>query len=242
MFGCWATSTIRGVRMHCEQSSVGNVSESWPCARRSRGPLDQDDLVPGVRDVERRLDPGDAAADDQRAAGDRHVDRWSGWLRLTFSTIIRTRSMAFSVVVSVLRCTHEQCSRRLAISQRNGFRPAPRSPGGRSARASAASRPRRRRRSSRCSLIACLERSGRGRSTCTCSRCVDDAGQRPRRLGHRRAVDRAADVLAAVTDEDADPGHDYSSPTGYDPPDRHKMPVQAQRLWRRARARARSPA
>src|SRR5665647_1413045 len=28
MFGCCATSTMRGVRMHCEQSSVGKVSES----------------------------------------------------------------------------------------------------------------------------------------------------------------------------------------------------------------------
>ena len=33
MLGCWATSTMRGVRMHCEQSRVGKVSDScdmWP--------------------------------------------------------------------------------------------------------------------------------------------------------------------------------------------------------------------
>ena len=29
IFGWRATSTMRGVRMHCEQSSVGKVSESW---------------------------------------------------------------------------------------------------------------------------------------------------------------------------------------------------------------------
>ena len=29
MIGWRATSTMRGVRMHCEQSRVGKVSESW---------------------------------------------------------------------------------------------------------------------------------------------------------------------------------------------------------------------
>ena len=50
--------------------------------------LDQDDLVAAVGDVERRLDAGDAAADDQRAlASPGRGSARSGRLRLTFSTM-----------------------------------------------------------------------------------------------------------------------------------------------------------
>ena len=67
---------MRGVRMHCEQSSVGKVSESWLMWPPIDGVLlDQHDLVAAVGDVERRLDAGDAAADDQGALGHRDADR-----------------------------------------------------------------------------------------------------------------------------------------------------------------------
>ena len=114
---------MRGVRMHCEQSSVGKVSEScamWPPMDGIS--FDQNDLVAAVGDIERGLDAGDAAADDQSPScviGTLIGIR--GRLRFTFSTMTRTRSMALAGRLGFSSCTHEQCSRMLAISQRNGL-------------------------------------------------------------------------------------------------------------------------
>ncbi len=47
-----------------------------------------------------------------------------GLLRLTFSTIVRTMSMAFSVASPRSSWTQEQCSRMLAISHMYGLSPA----------------------------------------------------------------------------------------------------------------------
>ena len=82
--------------------------------------------------------------------------------------------------------------------------------GGRSSRACAASRRRRRRRSRSLLRDGLLDqRAGRGRSTCTCSRRrTTTPGCSREGLGDRGAVDGAGDVLAAVTDEDADAAHE----------------------------------
>ena len=87
--------------------------------------LDQDHLVAGVGDVERRLDAGDAAADDQRPARDRHADglRAAGCAGPR-RTAMREISMALAVASSRSLWTQEQCSRMLAISHRKGLRPA----------------------------------------------------------------------------------------------------------------------
>ena len=125
MLGCWDASTMRGVRMHCEQSSVGKVSLSWLMWPPMDGfLLDQDDLVAAVGDVERRLDAGDAAADDQARLVTGILIVSSGRLCLTFSTIVRPMSMALAVASSLSSWTQEQCSRMLAISHMNGLRPA----------------------------------------------------------------------------------------------------------------------
>ena len=119
MLGCCATSTIRGVRMHCEQSSVGNVSEScdmWP-------PIDGSfstniTLWPQLAMSSAACMP---AIPPPITSAFFVMGTWigvSGELRRTFSTSPCTISMAFSVVSSPLGCTHEQCSRRLAISHR----------------------------------------------------------------------------------------------------------------------------
>ena len=116
---------MRGVRMHCEQSSVGKVSESWlmwppiegsfststtswpPSAMSSAAwmpamppPMTSARLVTGMRMVS------------------------SGRLCLTFSTMVRARSIAFGVASARSSWIHEQCSRMLAISHRKGLRPA----------------------------------------------------------------------------------------------------------------------
>ena len=116
---------MRGVRMHCEQSSVGKVSLSWlmwppieasfststtswpPSAMSSAAwmpamppPITRARLVTGMRIV------------------------CSGLLCLTFSTMVRAVSIALAVACSRSSWIQEQCSRMLAISTRNGLRPA----------------------------------------------------------------------------------------------------------------------
>ena len=125
MLGCEATSTMRGVRMHCEQSSVGNVSERramWPPMDDSRStrmtlrpPLAMSRAV-----CMPAMPPPTTSA--VGSTGTRIGCRLR--LRLTFSTMTRTRSMALAVAAGRSACTHEQCSRRLAISSRYGLRPA----------------------------------------------------------------------------------------------------------------------
>ena len=125
MLGCWYASTMRGVRMHCEQSSVGNVSLSWlmwppmdasfsmrttswpPSAMSSAAwmpamppPMTRARLVTGI------------------------LMTSSGLLCLTFSMIVRPMSMALAVASSLSSWIQEQCSRMLAISHMNLLRPA----------------------------------------------------------------------------------------------------------------------
>ena len=105
--------------MHCEQSSVGKrLGEAGHLAADRRLALDQHHFVAGVGDVERRLDAGHAAADHQRPL--RHGTRIgsSARLRRTLATDMRIRSIALAVACSRSWCTHEQCSRMLAISTR----------------------------------------------------------------------------------------------------------------------------
>ncbi len=115
---------MRGVRMHCEQSRVGKVSDSWlmwppidgsfststtstpPSAMSSAAwmpamppPMTRARLVTGIRIVSR------------------------GAFRFTFSTMDRQASMALSVAFSRSSWIHEQCSRMFAISARKGFSP-----------------------------------------------------------------------------------------------------------------------
>ena len=72
--GLEAHSTILGVRMQAAQSSVGKVLSYWAIRPADGGgALDEGHLVAGIRDVQRRLDPGDPAADHQRPLGDRNL-------------------------------------------------------------------------------------------------------------------------------------------------------------------------
>ena len=125
MFGCRAASTIRGVRMHWEQSRVGKVSDSWLMCP----PMDGDFSTSTTWCPELAMSSAAwiPAMPPPSTSARLVTGTWigcSGWLRLTFSTITRTRSAAFSVVTSPFSCTQEQCSRRLAISHRYGFSPA----------------------------------------------------------------------------------------------------------------------
>ncbi len=87
--------------------------------------LDQVDLVAGVGQLERRLDAGDAAADDQRVGVDRHLGRFER-LRAAGRAARRPTisALAFSSARPLSAVTHETCSRRLAMWHRYGFRPA----------------------------------------------------------------------------------------------------------------------
>ncbi len=200
---------MRGVRMHCEQSRVGKVSEScamwppieasfststtsWPPSAMSSAawmpamppPMTMARLVTGMRIVS------------------------SGTLCLTFSAIVRAVSIALTVAASRSSWIHEQCSRMLAISQRNGLSPAcdDRAAEGllvHVRRAGGDDDPGE-------PLVddgALDERLAGVGAHVLVVLGVGDArvvGERP---GHGGAVDRAGDVLAAVADEDADPGH-----------------------------------
>ena len=116
---------MRGVRMHCEQSSVGKVSlswlmwppmeasfstrmTSWPPSAMSRAawmpamppPITMARFVTGI------------------------LMGSSGRLCLTFSTMVRAMSMALAVASALSSWIQEQCSRMLAISHMNGLSPA----------------------------------------------------------------------------------------------------------------------
>ncbi len=111
--------------MHCEQSRVGKVSESWlmwppiedsfststtsapPSARSSAA------WMPAIPPPITRA---------RRSIGMRIVS--SGALALTFSTSVRVIAIALRVACSRSSWIHEHCSRMLAISQRKGFSPA----------------------------------------------------------------------------------------------------------------------
>ena len=124
MFGCCATSTIRGVRIHCEQSSVGNVSDSWDICPPIDGSCSTiTTFCPAFAISSAAWIPAMPPPMTSAVFVTGTLIENSGLFRFTFSTIIETRSVAFSVVASPLACTHEQCSRRFAISQRNGFNP-----------------------------------------------------------------------------------------------------------------------
>ena len=127
MFGWLATSTIFGVMMHWEQSSVGKVSESmamWPPMEGSRSTrmtwwpqsaMSSAAWMPAMPPpmTSARLVMGT-------------VMGTSFLFFLTRSTMRRTMSVALAVASSRSSCTQEQCSRMFAISHRNGFSPAAR--------------------------------------------------------------------------------------------------------------------
>ena len=102
MFGCEAHSTIFGVRMHAAQSSVGKVLSYWAMRPPMEGVRSTSvTLYPADGDIERGLDAGNPAADDQRrlVSG---ISVWnSGSLRRTLATAMRVRSMAFSVACAL---------------------------------------------------------------------------------------------------------------------------------------------
>ena len=206
MLGCWAASTILGVRMHWEQSSVGKVSESWPMWP----PME------GAFSTRTTWWPPSAMSS---AAWMPAMPPPMTSARLVTGTLIGCERL---VVLDLLHhqphdvdgldggrlarssWTQEQCSRMLAISHRKGFSPA-------SATAlrkvfscmrgeqAATTTP-----SSLCSLIGFLEqvlpRVGAHVLVVRCAPRRAAAGG----LGDLRAVHGAGDVLAAVADEYAD--------------------------------------
>ncbi len=110
--------------MHCEQSRVGNVSES--CAIRPP--------IEGVRSTRRTSNPASAISSAAwipliPPPMTRHLAAWPtsigdrGWFPFTFSTIARAMRIALSVV-SGPSWTHEHPSRMFAISRRYGLSPA----------------------------------------------------------------------------------------------------------------------
>ena len=208
--------------------------------------LDQHHLHAAVGHVERRLDAGDAAADHQRAPLDRDADRVERLvdLHLLDRASARWRSPCRSPG-SRSSWIHEQCSRMLAISQWNGLRPDAAVTRrnvfscmcGEQAATTTPGQPLRRRSPARSG-------SARGPSTCTCSpRRARRRGGRGRASATRGAVDGAPDVLAAVTDEDADARHQRASrdaaAAAADVPDAgseavpcHEVALQAERVGR----------
>ena len=75
MLGSLPRADIFGVRMQAAQSSVGKVLSNMRHVAADRGvALDQGDVLAGGRQLEGRLDAGDAAADDQDVVVDRHLD------------------------------------------------------------------------------------------------------------------------------------------------------------------------
>ena len=116
---------MRGVRMHCEQSSVGKVSESWLMWPPMEGSLSTriTSWPPSAMSSAAWMPAMPPPMTRARlVTGTVMVS--SGRLCLTFSTIMRTISIALAVASSLSSWTQEQCSRMLAISHRNGLRPA----------------------------------------------------------------------------------------------------------------------
>jgi len=125
MRGWEAASTMRGVRMHCEQSRVGKVSESWDMCPPSEDERSTrtTSAPPSARSRAvwmPAMPPPITRA--RRVTGTRIGSK--GRSRDTLLTVARTSEMAFFVACSRSEWTHEHCSRRLVISQRYGFRPA----------------------------------------------------------------------------------------------------------------------
>ena len=125
MFSCCATSTIFGVRIHAAQSRVGKVLSS--CA-----------IFPPIVGFVSTMSTGNPASAMSRAVcipampppitSARFVTGLSpgvsGALRFTFATAALASMIAFSVPIGISLCTHEHCSRMLAISTMYGFKPA----------------------------------------------------------------------------------------------------------------------
>ncbi len=125
MLGCLSTSTIFGVRIHCEQSRVGNVLSS----------LDILPPIDGVDSMRYVVMPESAVSNAawipatpapmimiDFSTGMNFVS--NGWSSAALATDILMMSLAFAVAFSgSFMWIHEDCSRMLAISKTNGFNP-----------------------------------------------------------------------------------------------------------------------
>ena len=120
-----AASTIFGVMMHWEQSSVGKVSESWAMwppmegSRSTRSTWWPQSAMSSAAWMPAIPPPMTSA----RLVTGTVIGR-SFLFFFTRSTMSRTMSFAFAVASSRSSWTQEQCSRMFAISHRKGFKPA----------------------------------------------------------------------------------------------------------------------
>ena len=116
---------MRGVRMHCEQSSVGKVSLSWlmwPPIEASFS-MSTTSWPPSAMSSAAWMPAMPPPITRARLV----TGMWmlsSGRLCLTFSTMVRAMSMALAVASPRSSWIQLQCSRMLAISHMNLLRPA----------------------------------------------------------------------------------------------------------------------
>jgi len=88
------TSTMRGVRMHCEQSSVETFPKAVPCAAMDGSFSTRTTFCPPFA-ISSAAEFRQCRRDNERGFVTGTLIGFSGLLRLTFSTIIDTRSTAY---------------------------------------------------------------------------------------------------------------------------------------------------